>query len=842
MSRKAEKSAGLAVTVLAAMLYGCGGGGGDDDANSLNALQDAFGDAELTPAALTAQAERVNALQGALDALGAALPADHELSADTIMALVGMSDALAALTTANGGVALTPMALGELMDTSADLMALDVAAAAAGLDLTPMLIGALSNASEALAALTAANGGVELTPAALGELMTASDDLMALEAAAVEAGVDLTPVMIGALSAAADALAALTTANGGVALTPMRLGELIAASSSATELAGTLAGLMTVTVAAGVELTPAGLTALIGAAKALEALKAVDPGQTLDPAALEGLMATAAAHAALMAVAVDQGVVLTAASLEDFIAAYKDNVLVDVVGVSFRARRVAKLLVYAPNRDADGNVVDPISYLNSGGQMGPNDLPFFLQRAVEESEADEVGPGDVIDTVEDKLLDSYNVMEYVKVDSTGAHIVAHKDIKPAFAPDRPAPALGTATGGKAVWTGHIVSRERSGGWIENVVIYSDIMAPTPESFEKAYGGLNPGTAADKVESGDFNMTPAPGATRYEGITLRMHAGDPTATGPSTSSQTAFWKLVSPNPDVDMGDDFGGLGDPTAPADAGATFMGSFDGVPGTFECRQTARDCEATQRAGTDSSEPDRFISTEKWSFTADSKDTMVGSPRQDGDYLTLGFWLMEPDDARGNYSYAPYYAGRDVFQVLRIDGLTGKATYAGPAVGKYAVREFRSEEAYKGIFTADASLAVDFKVTGPGTVEGSISNFVSADGHNLGDWQVDLMETAINVTPAGPTDGEATLGVGVEGAANGRDFMNGDWDVQFFGNSTPTAPLTHPTDAAGQFSASWGTPEAVATYAYPGGPIRFESGEIGFVGLSGVFGAEKVK
>ena len=293
MSRKARKSAGLAVTVFTAMLYGCGGGG--DNGDSLSALQDAFGDAELTPAALMAQTERVNALQGALDALDAALPADHELSADTIMALVGMSDALAALTTANGGVALTPMALGELMDTSADLMALDVAAAAAGLDLTPMLIGALSNASEALAALTAANGGVELTAMALGELMTASDDLMALEAAAAEAGVDLTPEMIGALSEASEALAALTTANGGVALTPMALGELLAASASATDLAGTLAALTTVTNAADVALTPAGLTALIDAAAALTALREVQlqPGQSLDPATLASLVETA---------------------------------------------------------------------------------------------------------------------------------------------------------------------------------------------------------------------------------------------------------------------------------------------------------------------------------------------------------------------------------------------------------------------------------------------------------------------------------------------------------------------------------------------------------------------
>ena len=83
-----------------------------------------------------AQTERVNALQGALDALGAALPADHELSADTIMALVGMSDALAALTAANGGAELTPMALHELMDTSDGLMALE--AVATNLPITPV--------------------------------------------------------------------------------------------------------------------------------------------------------------------------------------------------------------------------------------------------------------------------------------------------------------------------------------------------------------------------------------------------------------------------------------------------------------------------------------------------------------------------------------------------------------------------------------------------------------------------------------------------------------------------------------------------------------------------------
>ena len=254
----------------------------------------------------------------------------------------------------------------------------------------------------------------------------------------------------------------------------MRLGELIAASSSATELAGTLAGLMTVTVAAGVELTPAGLTALIGAAKALEALKAVDPGQTLDPAALEGLMATAAAHAALMAVAQAQDVELTAATLASFIAAHKDNVLVDTVGVSFRARSLAKKLVQGtgPDDDPDVERVDttenPLltTFLNSPGyQPGPDDmgLPYYL-KAAEIRDDTSITPtpplpdGDAPTGAHAAILSGYNVMKYVDVDSSGDHMIDIVTTNPFAPAGMAAPALATAETGQAMWTGRIVNR------------------------------------------------------------------------------------------------------------------------------------------------------------------------------------------------------------------------------------------------------------------------------------------------------------------------------------------------------------------------------------------------
>ena len=50
------------------------------------------------------------------------------------------------------------------------------------------------------------------------------------------------------------------------------------------------------------------------------------------------------------------------------------------------------------------------------------------------------------------------------------------------------------------------------------------------------------------------------------------------------------------------------------------------------------------------------------WRFTADDAHAMVDTLRKDGDYLTMGFWLVEPDNPRGTYNYSPFYAGRDAF------------------------------------------------------------------------------------------------------------------------------------------------------------------------------------
>jgi hypothetical protein len=237
------------------------------------------------------------------------------------------------------------------------------------------------------------------------------------------------------------------------------------------------------------------------------------------------------------------------------------------------------------------------------------------------------------------------------------------------------------------------------------------------------------------------------------------------------------------------------------------------------------------------------------WRFTADDAHAMVDTPRMDGDYLTMGFWLVEPDDPRGTYNYSPFYAGRDAFNPANLPALVGTATYAGPAVGKYAIREFRSEEASKGIFTADASLTANFDSTPVGSlggemIRGSVTNFVSAD-HDLGNWRVNLSAGPVGTTSliAGTPNavsGSANEGASITGAANGRDFTEGVWSGQFFGNNRVVT--VHPTSVAGRFEASWGTPEAMTDTVGASGPTVYSPSEIGFVGLSGVFGAERTE
>ncbi len=64
----------------------------------------------------------------------------------------------------------------------------------------------------------------------------------------------------------------------------------------------------------------------------------------------------------------------------------------------------------------------------------------------------------------------------------------------------------------------------------------------------------------------------------------------------------------------------------------------------------------------------------------------------EDSDYLVLGLWLRErkersTDPERSDYNWLVAASGNDLFELSNVAGLTGTATYEGPATGLYMLK-----------------------------------------------------------------------------------------------------------------------------------------------------------
>ena len=112
-------------------------------------------------------------------------------------------------------------------------------------------------------------------------------------------------------------------------------------------------------------------------------------------------------------------------------------------------------------------------------------------------------------------------------------------------------------------------------------------------------------------------------------------------------------------------------DPDTTGTEEGSFRGSFDGVPGKFQCSVEETGCTVRIR-GEATSPTAKMISDEKWTFIADDHLAQVATKRKDGDYLTLGWWLEIPDAVEGVHEFAPFFAGRDRFTQDNIAGRCG--------------------------------------------------------------------------------------------------------------------------------------------------------------------------
>ena len=261
--------------------------------------------------------------------------------------------------------------------------------------------------------------------------------------------------------------------------------------------------------------------------------------------------------------------------------------------------------------------------------------------------------------------------------------------------------------------------------------------------------------------------------------------------------------------------------------------GSFNGIPGTYEC--TSDSCTIS----TDSDgEVDAFTGT--WTFTpteAGAKMKVLGVT-PDADFLTFGYWLQATEDDEGETTYGvrTFAAGAQAF--VPTSALEGQATYSGKATGMYAKKTFNDRgvgtPTSSGQFVADATLTATFDQTtaahpdGAGNVlpsllnsmTGTVSNFMDASGNDIDDtWSLTLNAALISaidgsIGPGTDATRPATT-TGDEGAGDGS------WVGQFYGplvtDDTNTeqneVTIGYPTGVAGEFNGHFSNGHVIGAF-----------------------------
>ena len=412
----------------------------------------------------------------------------------------------------------------------------------------------------------------------------------------------------------------------------------------------------------------------------------------------------------------------------------------------------------------------------------------------------------------------------------------------ATADDNPADSVGAtvlfdikdATAGADGMTSHMAEVDMPGGLTKHLYLMSDIEGSLSSSFAD-------NLPEDLSVREQTPFDPVTQRTRYDidnNVGVSTDASNQGADTPITTEAQGVGAInTADNSLIDIT-----LGAAYTPSQAtltvnvqqNASFDGTYAGVPGSYSCAVANcgiylnPDGEVIlgNRTITGGNRQPAAVGT--WTFSPTSKAVSVA----DDDYLIYGAWLKKPDSAVGTGSAAAIAAGSDLYDESasnNANGMTtlvGKATYSGSAAGFFADRRVDSDGAVSGTFTATAELTADFETGATvGSISGMIKDFTRSDD-TAADWVVELKTEAINVADdvGGFVEGDTA------GTASGVPW-SGEWGVQFVGGGGPTpnaTPTLHPTGVVGTFGAQRGSPEALA------------SGDTGFVGVIGGFGARK--
>ena len=275
---------------------------------------------------------------------------------------------------------------------------------------------------------------------------------------------------------------------------------------------------------------------------------------------------------------------------------------------------------------------------------------------------------------------------------------------------------------------------------------------------------------------------------------------PTGGASDVANSPADWADVT----FDSMDDVPVDGERDLTTDEMGGVPGSYMGVKGVFRCVDGQ-----TSGAGFGICRINQHTDGE---FGVSEGDSVVFVPymyTEDTDWLSAGVWLTIPDDEEdGDYAIGAFVFGNDPYKPAdeaAANSITGTATYAGEAFGRYA--EVDGDNAETGRFTADAMLMADFGANDVmGTIYGSLSGFV-ANGQSEKMWSVNFESANIMMgmddqdPPQVVQNSALRFDAGASGHARGHG-LTGYWNGQFYGSpeADATGDALQPGSAAGTF------------------------------------------
>ena len=174
----------------------------------------------------------------------------------------------------------------------------------------------------------------------------------------------------------------------------------------------------------------------------------------------------------------------------------------------------------------------------------------------------------------------------------------------------------------------------------------------------------------------------------------------------------------------------------------------------------------------------------------------------QDADYLTLGYWLIVFRDSTTNQfsgtNLGVSGGGSDGFISANLAGLTGTASYEGPATGVVMSRENATAAPDILYFNAKASLTADF---GDAAAFGSIFGRITEGMTQEGDALPEVTLGSATIRPNGSSAGNGGNYSGdTSGMTDAGVAFSGVWGGKFYGNGA--SATDHPGSVAGTFGA----------------------------------------